>query len=306
MAFTSALASDLMFPGFNHMFSQNVDFTQYPEEWSQIFKAETSTRQFEEENYISGFGPMPEKPEGEEVAFDDPIMATKKRFTHSNFGLAFAVSEEAFEDDLYGKMAESPRMLAWSARDVAEVQSADIFINGFTDTAANQGPDGDPLFGDGTTLDHSRLDGGRWSNQLSVAADLSPDSLELMMTLVEDTVNDRGMLQRMIGVDVIVPTELRWTAKKIIGSQKEAFVANNQINPFHDMDLSFMVWHYLTDPDAFFVKAQNHYLRFYKRKEPVLKSDYEFKTGNSLFRTTRRFSVGYLNGRGIAGSPGSN
>lgn len=306
MASSSANFVNLMEPGFKHIFNQNVDFKQYPEEWSQIFASENSDRQFEEENYITGFGSMPEKVEREQITYDDPILATKKRFTHSTFALAFRVSEEVFEDDLYGKMKASPKELAWSARDVAEIQSANIFINGFTDTAANRGPDGEPLFGDGTTLDHPRLDNGRWSNQLSVAADLSPDSLELMMTLLEDTVNDRGMISRLLGLDVIVPTELRWTAKKIIGSQKEAFVANNQINPFYDMDLSFMVWHYLTDPDAWFVKAQSHYLKFYKRVEPKMRSDFDFDTGDAKYGTRRRFSVGYLNGRGIAGTPGSN
>src|SRR3990167_4130098 len=298
--------SHLLAPGFRNIFNQNVDIKAWPEEYSQIFNLSDSKRQYEEESLVSGFGSMPEKDERDEITFDDPLQGNTKRYTFITYALGFRVSEEMWEDDLYGKMKQMPKELAFSARDIVEVISADILINGFTDNAANRGPDNEPLFGDGTTLDHPRLDGGRWSNQLSVAADLGVDSLELMLTGIEGTVNDRGLRARMVGVLLIIPRQLRFTASKLLGSDKEAFTAQNQKNAFKDMDLDWFVFHYLTDPDAFFLQAQLHYMNFFWRVRPKLKDDDEFLTGDMLFKTRERFAPGYTDARGVAGTPGAN
>lgn len=295
-----------MAPGFRNIFNQNTDIKLWPQEYANVFNVESSTRQYEEESLISGFGTMQEKAEREEVSFDDRIQGNTKRYTHLIFAMACRLSEELIEDDLYGSMKQSPKEMAFSATDIVEVKTADIYINGFTDSTAYRGPDGEPLFGDATTLDHPRLDGGRWSNQLSVAADLGVDSLELMLTLVEGTVNDRGIRARMMGKLLVVPKELRWTADKLIGSDKQAFTANNQKNPFKSLDMEWFVWHYLTDPDAWFMQAQDTYLKFFWRVKPNFKMDDDFLTGDVLEKVRQRFSSGYTDARGNAGSPGSN
>ena len=306
MATQSSNQSNLIAPGFKNIYSQAMDIKQHPDEYSFIFNVENSDRQYEEESYTSGFGTAPVKLEREEITFDDPIQGPTKRFTHVTRALGFRISEELQEDDLYAKTKQMPKELAFSMKDIVEVTSADVLNNGFNDTAAYRGPDGEPLFGDATTLTHPRLDGGTWQNQLSVAADLGVDSLELALTLLEGTVNDRGIYGRMIAKLLIVPRQLRHTASKLLGSDKEAFTANNQKNAFQDFDLEFMVNHYLTDPDAFFVQAQFHYLKFFWRIRPSLRNDDDFKTGDMLFKSRERFSQGYVDGRGIIGSPGAN
>lgn len=306
MSTTRATQSNLMAPGFRKIFTQNMDIKAWPQEYSQVYNVESSKRQYEEDSLITGFGTMPEKQERAEVTFDDPIQGNTKRYTHATFALGFRVSEEVIEDDLYNKIKQMPKELSISAQDIVEVKSADVFINGFTDSADYRGPDGEPLFGDGTTLDHPRLDGGRWQNQLSVAADLSVDSAELMMTLMEGTVNDRGLRARMTGALFIVPRQLRFTVDKILESAQEAFTAQNQTNTLRKMDLEYFVWHYLTDPDAWFVQAATHYLNFFWRVKAALKNDDDFGTGDALFKTRERFSQGYTDPRGIAGTPGSN
>src|SRR5574343_560469 len=149
----------LLAPGFANIFRQNSDIKQYPEEYSKVFSLDKSIRQYEEESVIVGFGSAPLKAERESTVYDDPIQKDKKRYTFLTYSLGFRVSRELWEDDLYGVMKQMPEELAFSMRDVVEVTAAGIFINGFTDSTSYLGPDGEPLFGDGTTKTHP-LSGG--------------------------------------------------------------------------------------------------------------------------------------------------
>jgi hypothetical protein len=298
--------SDLLAPGLSEAFLQNMDIKQWPEEYSHVFETDTSNRQFEWENIFAGFGSMPAKAERAPVQYDDPIQGNKQTFVHITYALGFRVSRELWEDDLYAVIKRMPEELAFSARDVVEVTSAGIFINGFNDNGSYNGPDGEPLFGDGTTKDHPQLGGGRWSNQLTIPADLSADSLELAINGMEQTVNDRNLLIRLIPKLLIVPTALQWTAKELLESELKPFTSNNEKNPYKDLNMQYFVWHYLTDPDAWFLKAQKHYLKFYWRVRPEFSNSDDFDTSDAKFKARQRCSMSWTDGRGIYGSPGSN
>lgn len=297
--------SDLLAPGFANIFVQNMDIKAYPEEYSKIFQTATSKRKYEDENKVAGFGTMPSKDERSSTVYDDPLQGTSKRYTHLTYSLGFRVSQELWEDDLYGVMKQMPEELAFSARDVVEITAAGIFINGFTDTADYRGPDSEPLFGDSTTKTHPLLGGGTTSNQLSTAADLSVDSLELAIIGMEDTVNDRGLLSKLVAGLLVVPTELQFQAKQILESELQAFTSNNQMNPFDGKDLRYYVWHYLTDPDAWFLLSKRNYLKFWWRVKPSFKNDDDFDTDDAKFKARQRFSVAYTDFRGTYGSPGA-
>jgi hypothetical protein len=297
--------SQLLAPGIFDVINQNLDIKQYPEEYSMIFNMESSTKQYEEETLVAGFGSMPSKAERSAIEYDDPIQGNKQRYTHTTYALGFRVSEELWEDELYGVIKAMPKELAFSARDVVEVTAAGVFINGFTDSAAYVGADGEPLFGDGTTKTHPLLAGGNGSNQLSVAADLNGDSFELALNAIEDTVNDRGLLVRLMAKTLVVPTELRWVAQELLESKQKPFVSTNEMNPYETLDVDWAVWHYLTDPDAWFILAQNHHLNFFWRVKPSPANSDDFDTGDAKFKLRQRNSLGYTEWRGAFGSPGA-
>lgn len=305
MASQTSIFSDSIAPGFANIFRQNQDIQAYPEEYGKIFMMDTSRRNYEDEGIITGFGSAPQKNERESTTYDDPIQKTSKRYTFLTYSLGFRISQELWEDDLYGNFKAMPEELSFSMRDVAEVTAAGIFINGFTDSSTYQGPDGEPLFGDGTTRTHPLAGGGTWANALSTPADLSVDSLELGLNTLEDTVNDKGLLTRLIGKLLVVPTEGQWTAKQLLDSELQAYTANNQINPFGGKDLKYFVWHYLTDPDAWFILAQKHYLKFWWRLRAEFKNSDDFDTDDAKFKARERFDVDYTDARGVFGSPGA-
>lgn len=293
--------SDLLAPGFRKMYHDK--FGMYPEEFSKVFDTSGSVRQYEDESEFSGLGSMPAKEEGVAISFDEAYQGYDKRYTHTTYALGFRVSEELWEDDLYGIMNRMPKSLATSGKQTKEVVNANHVNNGFSDTYT--GPDSEPLFGDATTKLHPRLDGGTWRNQLATAADLSVTSLEALIQVLEETVDDRGLLVMLKAIKLIVPGELKWNARELLDSMDKPYTSNNEINPLRDEGLKYVVWHYLTDADAFFLQAEGHYMKHLDRIKPQFKNDDDFHTGDALFKARLRFSSGWSGARGMAGSPGA-
>lgn len=292
--------SDLMAPGFRKIFFEK--FNRYPEEYSKVFNQSGSQRRYEDESEISGLGAMVQKGEGVAVTFDDPIQGYDKRFTHLTYALGFQCSEELWEDDLYGIMSRMPKALATSARQTIETVDANHLNRGFSDSYT--GGDSEPLFGDATAKTHPLLGGGTESNQLATAADLSVTSLESLVELMEETTDDQGLLLMIKGKTLIVPPEEKWTARELLDSEDKPYTGNNEINPLIDEELKYFVYHYLTDADAFFLQAAEHYMTHIWRRRPRFTNDSDFKTGDALYKGDMRFSSGWSGWRGICGSPG--
>src|SRR5690606_1179237 len=109
--------------------------------------------------------------------------------------------------------------------------------------------------GDGKELlatDHPSQ-AGTWSNELSVAADLSEASLEDLMIQIAMATNSRGLRIALTGQQLIVPPQESFNAERITKSTLQNDTANNAINAIRSKGLlpkGVMTYHYLTDPDA--------------------------------------------------------
>lgn len=297
--------SDLLAPGFREIFFQR--WGRYPEQFSKVLNVLTSKRQYEEESAVTGLGLMPQKTEQGAITYDDPLQGYDKRYTHLTYGMGFRVSEELWEDDLYGIMKRMPDALGVSARQTVETVAWSLFNNGFTDSAAYLGPDGEPLFGDGSTKTHPLVGGGTWANQLNPAADLSVSSLQSLIELMENTVDDRGLKLSLKPKVLLVPLQLKWAARELLDSDNKPYTANNEVNALQDEDLRYFVSNWLTDTDAFYLLTEkmDHTLKLFWRRKLAFKNDDDFDTGDAKFKATMRLSVGYTDPRGIVASPGA-
>ena len=85
-------------PGLNALFG--LEYKQYENQASEIYVTESSDRAFEEEVMLSGFAQARVKPEGSGVAFDQAEETFTARYTNETIALAFAITEEAIEDNL--------------------------------------------------------------------------------------------------------------------------------------------------------------------------------------------------------------
>jgi len=299
MTMLRANATALLEPGIRKVVNTAFDFRRRDEQFSKIFNILTSQMRNEEDRTFSGLGTMFEKDEGEAVAYDDPIQGFRKVYTHVTYALGFRVTMEMLDDELYGQMNKMSRSLAISSVNANEVVSADVLNNAFA--AGSAGPDGVAL----CSTAHPRLDGGTNSNRLAVDSDLSESSLETAITLLEDTVDDRNIPLGLKAKTLVVQHTNKFIARRLLNSQLQAETANNAINAFKDESLNSLIWQYLTDTDAWFLLADSHELNYFWRMRPVLESDKDFDSGDSKFKMTQRFSVGFTDWRGLVGTPGA-
>ena len=103
MAISRAQLAKELEPGLNALFG--LEYDRYDNEHAEIFETENSDRAFEEEVMLSGFGTAPVKSEGGSISFDDAQETYTARYTHETIALAFSITEEAVEDNLYDRLA---------------------------------------------------------------------------------------------------------------------------------------------------------------------------------------------------------
>lgn len=296
--------SHLLAPGMREIVFQK--YGQWPKEYTQVFNMQTSVRNYEEDSEVTGLGRMPAKPEGRSIIYDDPFQASNKlRYTHIAYALGFRVTEELYEDDLYNIIRRMPTALSRSAHQTEEVQSWNIFNNGFNTT--NTGLDGLQLFSTAHTNISRTSGSGPYANRPSTDADLSVTSLQAAIENLENTTDERDLNIMIKPRLLIVAPENKWMARELLNSEKKPHTADNEINALLDEELKYMVCHYLTDTDAWFLvgSKEDHYLNYFWRKSLKFDNDDDFDTGDAKFKAAMRFSVGFTGWRGTYGTSGA-
>ena len=289
-------------PGLNALFG--LEYNRYENEHAEIFTAEASDRAFEEEVMLTGFGSAPVKEEGSAVTFDQATESFNARYTHETIAMAFAITEEAIEDNLYDRLAARyTRALARSMANTKQVKAANVLNNAFDSNFA--GGDGKEL----CATDHPLATGGTFRNELSTAADLSETSLEQSLIDISAFVDERGLKIAMQGVKLIIPKELQFTAERILRSPQRVGTADNDINAMASMGMmpqGYRINHYLTDTDAFFIMTDApNGMKMFVRSPIKTAIEGDFDTGNVRFKARERYSFGFSDPRGIFGSPGA-
>jgi len=297
----SQLAKELE-PGLNALFG--MEYARYDNEHAEIFDTESSDRAFEEEVMIVGFGNAPVKPEGEGVAFDNANEGFTARYEHETVALAFALTEEAVEDNLYDRLGSRyTKALARSMANTKQIKAASILNNAFS--SSFNGGDGKPLI----ASDHPLSGGGVGANRASTFADLNETSLEDALIRISTQTDDRGLSIALQGVKLIVPPQLQFVADRLLNTPGRVGTSDNDINSVMNQGLlpqGYVVNHYLNDPDAYFIKTDvpdgfKHFVR-----SPMTTSlEGDFDTGNMRYKARERYSFGFSNWRCVDGSQGA-
>ena len=302
MAISRAQLVKELEPGLNALFG--LEYKRYENEASQIFDQESSDRAFEEEVMLSGFGTADVKPEGSGVQYDDAQETYTARYTHETVALAFALTEEAIEDNLYDRISSRyTKALARSMATSKQVKGANVLIIAFA-ASGYDGGDGESLCGSA----HPTLNGNQ-SNIPSTAADLSETSLEQALIDIAGFQDERGLKIAAQGMKMIIPKELQFTAERIMKSQGRVGTADNDINAIKNMGMvpqGFTVNHYLTDTDAWFIKTDTpNGMKHFVRAPLKTAMEGDFDTGNVRYKARERYSFGWSDWRGIYGNAGA-
>jgi len=303
MAINRAQLAKELEPGLHALFG--LEYKRWEREHAEIFNEENSDRAFEEETLLTGFGAAPTKSEGASIEYDTAAEHWTARYVHETIALAFSITEEAVEDNLYDTL--SKRYTAALARSMAytkQVKAANVLNNGFS--SSYLGGDGKALM----TTDHPSLAAGDLSNELATSADLSETSLETAIIAIGGYVDDRNIPVAVQARKMIVPKDLAFTAQRILKSELRVGTADNDVNATRSLGLlpgGYSVNHYLTDTDAFFILTDmtNTGFKMFQRRPLKTSMEPDFETGNMRFKASERYSFGWSDWRAVFGSPGA-
>lgn len=304
---TSSFAKAL-WPGVNAWYG--AKYNEYNPEWDKLFDKYTSRKAFEEDVGGSYFGLAPVKNEGAAISYDSARQGFTSRYNHVVYALGFIITREIYEDDQYdvvGKLkAES---LAFSMRQTKEIVAANVYNRAFS--TSYLGGDGASLVasaGGGGSASHATIAGGSYTNGPSVALDLSEAALEQAVIDIAGFTNDRGLRIKALPKRLIIPYNLQFEAKRILGSEGRVGTDNNDLNALKTMGIipEIVVNHYLTDTDAWFIRTDvQNGLKYFERRADEFSMDEDFDTENAKYKASARYSFGWTDPRGIYGSPGA-
>ena len=302
MAISRAQLAKELEPGLNALFG--MEYARYENEHAEIFETEASDRAFEEEVLIVGFGNARDKSEGQSVGYDSASEGFTSRYTHETVALAFALTEEAVEDNLYDRLgARYTKALARSMAHTKQVKAANVLNNAFNSNFA--GGDGVELIDDA----HPLAGGGTFSNRPTAYSDLNETSLEDALISISTFVDDRNMILALQGVKLIVPPQLQFVADRLLDTPGRVGTADNDINAIRNTGMlpqGYAVNHFLTDTDAWFVKTDcPDGFKHFERSPISTSMEGDFDTGNVRYKARERYSFGFSNPRAVFGSQGA-
>lgn len=301
MAISRAQLLKELLPGLNALFG--LEYAKYGEEHKEIYEVESSERSFEEETKLAGFSAAPVKNEGQGISYDNAQEAWTARYNHETVALGFSITEEAIEDNLYDSLSQRyTKALARAMSYTKQVKAAYTLNNAFTSG----------LGGDGKVLcaaDHPLVSGGVNSNTFATQADLNETSLEAAVIQIAAWTDERGLLIAAKPRKLIIPPNLMFVAKRLLGTELRVGTADNDINALKAMGSipeGYKVNHFLTDTNGWFLMTDvPNGLKHFVRAPLTNGMDGDFDTGNVRYKSRERYSFGWSDPLGIFGSSGS-
>ena len=302
MAINRADIAKELLPGLNAIFG--LEYGMVDDELAPLYEVENSEKAFEEEVLFTMFGEAPVKAEGAAVQYDSAQESYASRYTHETVALAFAVTEEAMEDNLYDTFAKvRSKGLARAMGSTKQVKAANTFNNAFS---------GSYLGGDGVALisdSHPTIGDGNQSNKIGTAA-ISMTTLETAITNISKIKDDRGIMVAASAQSVHIPADLAMETDMLLHSAglpngtlayPGSTYAPNDLNPIPNMGLlpkGFFVNRRFTSASNWFVKTDvPNGSKMFVRMPLATKMEPDFDTGNLRYKARERYSFGWSDWR---------
>jgi hypothetical protein len=254
---------------------------------------------------LSGFASAQVKPEGSGVTYDNAQETFTARYTNETIALAFAITEEAIEDNLYDRLASRyTKALARSMAQTKQVKAASPLNNGLPTTDNYDSGDAVSLF----STAHPTI-AGVFSNTLTTQADLNETSLEQALIDIAALTDERGLKIAAKAVKMIIPSALQFTAERLMKSAGRVGTADNDINAVKSLGMvpqGYRVNNYLTDTDSWYITTDvPNGMKHFERTPLSTKMEGDFDTGNVRYKARERYVFGVSDPRGIYGVEGA-
>lgn len=294
-------------PGLNKLLG--ASYGEVTNEHTVLFEIENSVRAFEEEVLLTSLATAPTKNEGEAVQFDEMQEMWTARYTMETVALAYGLTEEAMEDNLYDTFTKiRTKALGRAMANTKQIKAANVFNLGFS--ATRPGGDGQPLF----SASHPTLSAGNQSNLETT--DLSETAIEAAVIAINLIKDDRGVLIGATPVSLHIPPHLKFVAHRILKSTLSTtlggatpFTNVNDTNALRDMGIfqkGVYVNHRFADTDAWFIKTSvPNGTKMFVRKPLATAMEGDFDTGNMRYKARERYTFGFSDWRQWRGSQGA-
>jgi len=300
MTINTSSIQQLLRPGLAEVFG---DYPMYPAEYTEIFTTQTSDKAVEIEVEMKLLGLASIKGEGAPTQFQDMGQRVISTYYHRYTSVGFIITRQAMKDNLYeSQFPLQAQSLRNSMLQSKEVNGASVLNNGFS--SSFPGGDGQPLFSTAHPIDT-----GTFANTPSVQVDLNESSLQDAIVTISQFRDQAGLITMTKPTKLIVPSQLQFTADRILHSQFRTGTANNDINAIYNIGAvpqGYRVNHFLTDTNGWFLMTDapnglKHYVR------EALETDVftDFTSDNLLAKAIERYSFGWSNPRGSFGSSGA-
>ncbi len=251
MAISRAQLVKELEPGLNALFG--LEYKQYENQHAEIYTTESSDRAFEEEVMLSGFANANVKVEGSGISYDEAQETYTARYTHDTIALAFSITEEAIEDNLYDRLASRyTKALARSMSNAKQVKAVTPLIQGLPSTDNFDSGDAVSLF----STNHSTVSGTAVKNTLTTQADLNETSLEQALIDIAGMTDERGIRVAARGMKMVIPSANQFNAERLMKSPGRTGTADNDINAVASMGMvpqGYRVNNFLTDTDSWYI-----------------------------------------------------
>jgi len=298
---TTASHPKALWPGVKAWWGQV--YAEHATEYDKLFDSDTSSKNYEEDVQLTGFGLAPRKAEGAGVQYDSEIQGFTTRYTHIAYALGYIVTKEELDDNLYMEVSKKrSAALAMSFRQTKENIAANVYNRAFNSTY---------LGGDGVSLcntAHPLTTGGTYANKPTVDVDLSEAALEDALIAIMGYTNDRGLLINVMPRSLIIARNEWFNANRILKSVYTPGSANNDINVLkatNALPEGIVMNHYLTSPHAWFIRTNiQNGMKYYERVGISFDQDNDFDTYNAKAKGYERYSFGWTDPRAIYGVNG--
>ena len=236
------------------------------------------------------------------MTYDSEVQGFTDTYQHAKFALGFIITKEMYEDDLYDIVGKRKAQgLAFAMRQTKETVAANVLNRAFNSNY---------LYGDGKSLcDSARpnIAGGTWTNKPTNAVDISEVALEQAVIDIAKYTDDAGKKIQVKPKKLVVPIDLDFETGKILKTEYKLDTADNTVNLVRGrFPMGYVVNHYLTDTDAWFIITNvPNGMKYFERRADTFTMDDDFNTDNALYKATARYSFGASDKKAIYGSQGA-
>lgn len=301
MILTSGAIAAALRPGLHEMWGLGKNMR--PEEYSQIFEKLSTNLNYERDQQVFGLGLAQTRPEGTATNFDSMGQGFHFDYVPVIYSKGVRITHQAIINNQYMQVAaDNMKEMGRAMQEAKEIVHANILNNAF---------DNSVTYADGLQLcssAHLLAAGGTFSNVPATDADLSEAMLEEAVINIEGYTDDRGKKVLVRPRKLIVHPNDQFEAARILKSELRVGTADNDINVLKSgmyLPEGFMVYHYLTDSDAFFILTDTPKgLRSFQREAVRFDDSVDFETDDLKIKGVEQYSVGVTDVMAIYGCQG--